>query len=60
MISNLSLYDIQHAKGVGADVSHIETRVKVKAYVGNDELADALKGMDLVLIPAGVARKPGK
>ncbi|CAF5211451.1 unnamed protein product, partial [Rotaria magnacalcarata] len=59
MISNLSLYDIQHAKGVGADVSHIETRVKVKAYVGNDELADALKGMDLVLIPAGVPRKPG-
>jgi malate/lactate dehydrogenase len=32
----------------------------VKAYVGKDELADALKGMDLVVIPAGVPRKPGK
>lgn len=60
VISNLSLYDIQHSKGVGADLSHIETRVKVKAYAGKDELADALKGMDLVLIPAGVPRKPGK
>jgi len=59
LISDLSLYDIQHTKGVGADLSHIETRAKVKAYVGKDELADALKGMDLVVIPAGVARKPG-
>ncbi len=32
----------------------------MKAYVGKDELADALKGMDLVVIPAGVPRKPGK
>jgi malate dehydrogenase len=59
LISDLSLYDIQHTKGVGADLSHIETRAKVKAYVGKDELADALKGMDLVVIPAGVPRKPG-
>ncbi|CAF4215385.1 unnamed protein product [Rotaria sp. Silwood2] len=59
LISDLSLYDIQHTKGVGADLSHIETRVKVKAYVVKDELVDALKGMDLVLIPAGVPRKPG-
>lgn len=60
MVSELSLYDIQHTKGVGADLSHIETRSKVKAYVGKEELADALKGMDLVVIPAGVPRKPGK
>ena len=60
MISELSLYDIQHTKGVGADLSHIETRAKVKAHVGKDELANALKGMDLVVIPAGVPRKPGK
>ncbi len=60
MISDLSLYDIQHTKGVGADLSHIETRAKVKAYVGKDELGDALKGIDVVVIPAGVPRKPGK
>jgi len=59
LISELSLYDIQHTKGVGADLSHIETRAKVKAYVGKEELAAALKGMDLVVIPAGVPRKPG-
>lgn len=59
LISNLSLYDIQHTKGVGADLSHIETRAKVQAFVGKDELANALKGMDLVVIPAGVPRKPG-
>lgn len=59
LISNLSLYDIQHTKGVGADLSHIETRAKIQAFVGKDELANALKGMDLVVIPAGVPRKPG-
>ncbi len=59
MISDLSLYDIQHTKGVGADLSHIETRAKVKAYVGKEELAKSLKGMDVVVIPAGVPRKPG-
>ena len=60
LISELSLYDIQHTKGVGADLSHIETRAKVRAFVGKEELANALKGMDLVVIPAGVPRKPGK
>ena len=60
LISDLSLYDIQHTKGVGADLSHIETRAKVKAFVGKEELANALKGIDLVVIPAGVPRKPGQ
>jgi len=60
LISELSLYDIQHTKGVGADLSHIETRAKVRAYVGKEELGQALKGMDVVVIPAGVPRKPGK
>jgi len=59
LISELSLYDIQHTKGVGADLSHIETRAKVRAHVGKEELANALKGIDLVVIPAGVPRKPG-
>lgn len=59
LISDLSLYDIQHTKGVAADLSHIETRTKVKGFVGKDQLSDALKGMDLVVIPAGVPRKPG-
>jgi malate dehydrogenase len=31
----------------------------VLAYTGASELAVALKGVDLVIIPAGVPRKPG-
>lgn len=59
LIDNLSLYDIQHTKGVGADLSHIETKCKVKAFVGTDQLHDSLKGANIVVIPAGVPRKPG-
>jgi malate dehydrogenase len=59
LISELSLYDIVHTPGVAADLSHIETRCKVKGYVGPDQLHDSLKGVDIVIIPAGVPRKPG-
>jgi malate dehydrogenase len=33
--------------------------VKVRGYLGKDQLGPALDGMDLVIIPAGVPRKPG-
>lgn len=33
--------------------------LQVSAYTGADELAQALAGVDLVIIPAGVPRKPG-
>lgn len=33
--------------------------LQVSAYTGAEELAGALKGADLVVIPAGVPRKPG-
>lgn len=59
LISELSLYDIVHTPGVAADLSHIETRCKVKGYVGPDQLKDSLRGVELVIIPAGVPRKPG-
>jgi len=59
LISELSLYDIVHTPGVAADLSHIETRCKVKGYVGAEQLKDSLKGVELVIIPAGVPRKPG-
>ena len=59
LVNELSLFDIQHTKGVGADLSHIETKAKVKAFVGADQLHDALVGADVVVIPAGVPRKPG-
>ena len=39
--------------------SRITASVQVKGYTGPDELAGALEGADVVLIPAGVPRKPG-
>jgi malate dehydrogenase len=30
-----------------------------QGYEGPDELAEALKGCDVVIIPAGIPRKPG-
>lgn len=57
--TELSLYDIAPVTpGVAVDVSHIPTAVKVKGFAGEDP-APALQGADLVLISAGVARKPG-
>jgi malate dehydrogenase len=46
--------------GVAADISHINTKSTVKGYQpGASGLRDALKGAEIVLIPAGVPRKPG-
>jgi malate dehydrogenase len=59
LVSELALYDIANVVGVAADLSHCNTPVKVKGYNGKENLADALKGADLVVIPAGVPRKPG-
>jgi len=59
LIRELSLYDIVHTPGVAADLSHIETASKVTGFAGADKLQDALKGCDIVVIPAGVPRKPG-
>ena len=57
--SELSLYDIAPlTPGVAVDLSHIPTAVKVTGYSGEDPLP-ALKNADIVLISAGVARKPG-
>ena len=44
--------------GVAVDLSHIPTAVKIKGFSGEDA-TPALEGADVVLISAGVARKPG-
>ncbi len=57
--SALSLYDVApFTPGVAVDLSHIPTDVCVKGFTG-DDLPKALEGADIVVIPAGVARKPG-
>lgn len=45
---------------MAADVSHVNTKSTVKGYDPTPSgLAACLKGSDIVLIPAGVPRKPG-
>ncbi|KAK9926020.1 hypothetical protein M0R45_023275 [Rubus argutus] len=59
LVSALHLYDIANVKGVAADLSHCNTPSQVLDFTGADELAESLKGVDVVVIPAGVPRKPG-
>lgn len=59
LITHLSLYDIAHTPGVAADLSHMNTKPKVTGHMGPDQLKAALEGCDIVVIPAGVPRKPG-
>ncbi|KAJ6766977.1 malate dehydrogenase [Salix purpurea] len=50
VVSSLSLYDIANTPGVAADVA---------GYTREEQLDEALDGSDIVIIPAGVPRKPG-
>uniref|UniRef100_A0A7S4R6M1 Malate dehydrogenase n=1 Tax=Alexandrium monilatum TaxID=311494 RepID=A0A7S4R6M1_9DINO len=69
-VGELSVYDLTIAMvppaGVAADLSHIETKVKVAGYAKSleekaiDKLGDCLKDCSLVLVPAGMPRKPGQ
>lgn len=59
LATQLSLYDIVNTPGVAADLSHIETKSKVHGFVGQQQLKDSLVGAEVVIIPAGVPRKPG-
>ena len=57
--TELSLYDIAPVTpGVAADLSHIPTPVKVEGFSGEDP-SPALVNANIVLISAGMARKPG-
>ena len=58
LVTGLSLYDIRGAPGVAADISHVNTPAVTKGYEQAD-LASALAGAEVVVIPAGVPRKPG-
>eukprot|EP00121_Abeoforma_whisleri_P012451 Awhi_evm1s11493 len=61
-VKGLSLYDVAPiVAGVAADLSHINTPAKVSFQVGmeGEKLRAALKDADIVVIPAGVPRKPG-
>ncbi|EFE40489.1 hypothetical protein TRV_04780 [Trichophyton verrucosum HKI 0517] len=59
-VSQLALYDIRGGPGVAADLSHINTNSVVSGHEPTPSgLKEALEGSEIVLIPAGVPRKPG-
>lgn len=68
-VKELSVVDLNIAMvppaGVAADLGHLEKKSKVVGYVydvgqkATDHLEDALKDCAVVLIPAGMPRKPG-
>jgi malate dehydrogenase len=59
-VTDLSLYDVAPiTPGVAADIGHVCSPAKVTGYIGQDQVHESLKDCDLVVIPAGVPRKPG-
>lgn len=59
-VTDLRLYDIRGSPGVAADISHIDTKSNVSGYLpDNNGLQKALDGVDIIVVPAGVPRKPG-
>ncbi|KOS16673.1 Malate dehydrogenase [Escovopsis weberi] len=59
-IDELALYDVVNSPGVAADLSHISTPVKVTGHLPpNDGAKEAFRGADIIVIPAGIPRKPG-
>merc|ERR1719181_1097682 len=71
LVKELAIIDLNiavvPAEGVQADLSHIEGKCKVTSCVltlnvdkAIDKAGAALSGCDLVLVPAGVPRKPGQ
>ncbi|KAI1202574.1 malate dehydrogenase [Nemania serpens] len=59
-VDELALYDVVNTPGVATDLSHISTTAKVTGYLPKDEGGKAaFKDADIIVIPAGIPRKPG-
>ena len=58
-VTQLSLFDVVRTPGVAADISHVCTKAQVTGFVGMEQIGAALKDSKVVVIPAGVPRKPG-
>lgn len=68
-VAELCVYDLTvsmvPAEGVAADLSHLNTKCKVKGYAFEvadkavEKAGECLTGCHLVLVPAGMPRKPG-
>jgi malate dehydrogenase len=59
-VDELSLYDVVNTPGVAADLSHISSNSSCTGFLPADDGAKkAFKDADIIVIPAGVPRKPG-
>ena len=59
-ITELALYDVVPVvKGVAADLSHVNSSCQITGGFTPDNVDDAFKGCNIVVVPAGVPRKPG-
>ncbi|KAI1393481.1 malate dehydrogenase [Hypoxylon trugodes] len=60
LVDELALYDVVNTPGVATDLSHISSTAKVTGYLPKDEGGKAaFKDADIIVIPAGIPRKPG-
>lgn len=57
-VSELALYDIVQPRGIAMDLSHIPRKVKVTGHPPKC-VHKALNGADLLMMPAGMPRRPG-
>ena len=58
-MTQLSLFDVVRTPGVAADIAHCNSPAKVSGHVGMEDINASISGADVVVIPAGVPRKPG-
>ncbi|KAL1582688.1 hypothetical protein WHR41_08593 [Cladosporium halotolerans] len=60
LVDKLALYDVVNTPGVAADLSHISSVAQIEGFLpADDGLKKAFTGADIVVIPAGIPRKPG-
>ncbi|RAL11773.1 uncharacterized protein BO97DRAFT_425073 [Aspergillus homomorphus CBS 101889] len=56
----IALYDLVHVPGIATDLIHIDTKAEVTGHLPADSgLEKALSNADIVVVTAGIARKPG-
>ncbi|KAH8380330.1 hypothetical protein KR009_010029 [Drosophila setifemur] len=58
-IRELALHDITNVNGIAADLSHICVQGRVTSHVGENELEQAVRGANVVVVAAGMPRLPG-
>ncbi|XP_014488511.1 PREDICTED: malate dehydrogenase, mitochondrial-like [Dinoponera quadriceps] len=58
-LTELRLCNRSDPEGVVEELNHIPTRLPVRGFKGTERLPLGLQGVDIVVLTAGVPRKPG-